>query len=41
MTNVVLPPVPDHRIPSYGQPAAAVSNKAKTDDLAALAEWAS
>jgi len=39
MTHVQLPSVPANSIPAYAQPAA--SNKAKTDDLAALAEWAS
>ncbi len=39
MTTVTLPSVPANTIPAYAQPAA--TNKAKSDDLAALAEWAS
>ena len=43
MAQIDLPPVPTHRVPDYGQPAAAsaASNKAKSDQLAELERWAS
>jgi charged multivesicular body protein 4 len=41
MAQIDLPTVPAHSVPTYAQPAAASSSKAKNDQLADLERWAS
>jgi hypothetical protein len=41
MAHIDLPTVPAHPVPSYAQPAAASSGRAKNDQLAELERWAS
>ena len=41
MSQIDLPNVPAHPVPSYAKPAAASSSKAKNDELLELERWAS